>query len=708
MKSQLNGVSLTGLAVMLCCLAVLPPVLAEAAEEVKFRTAEEAVLNVYWTDTPPVMDGKMDDACWQEAEVAKDFFLFKHAGVPLNQTEVRVSYDAENLYVFWKLYEKDIDQLKEGTPDQTRDHISWVDCVELFLDPGRTEKRYYQLASNPSSQLYDGVYGFPNATIEGFSPDWEPVSGRFEGGWTMEQKIPFGELALGGMMVATPQVGDHWGLTFCRNQGPLHEWSQWVPTDRGFHEPVNNGHAYFRGRKAGEALPAVPQAKPGSLFYGPSALEFTVENARDLKVAATVQRGEAAPAELPARIEGEVVTIPYQLLEGGVTRFAFQLASAGKLFYTGQAVADQPLIRAPLAAMAQAAKGDQEMLAQLGTPHPRIRMVAWQLNGFLQKVQEAQAQLDQGAALTAPQWQALIDDTQVLQDDWHKLQFDLALAKAYPGKPGEPQVAFAVGSGTENDKFYKDLAFTGSTTEPIRLALAGNEYGSYQLVIMPFWRNLSEVTVNCSELKGPGGKTIPAEASRWFRVGYVKLENWNPRTSLGREYEPDPLLPAAPFSVARDEQAAVWVDMKLPAGAPAGVYRGKVTVSAEGQEVERVVEVRSYGFDIPVHTSFEADVWHSVYNWNRFYGNTLKYNSEINAKHSEVLGRYRVNSIPGDWITICPQVPIYREADGHFPFDFSTFDEYVKNGVANGSRSFWCALSCNSGWTAWLNDPNRQ
>ncbi|NLO72667.1 MAG: DUF4091 domain-containing protein, partial [candidate division WS1 bacterium] len=41
-------------------------------------------------------------------------------------------------------------------------------------------------------------------------------------------------------------------------------------------------------------------------------------------------------------------------------------------------------------------------------------------------------------------------------------------------------------------------------------------------------------------------------------------------------------------------------------------------------------------------------------------------------------------------------------------FDFSTFDEYVKNGVANGSRSFWCALSCNSGWTAWLNDPNRQ
>ena len=363
-----------------------------------------------------------------------------------------------------------------------------------------------------------------------------------------------------------------------------------------------------------------------------------MEKAPALQVAATVQR-DKQPLSTPARIEGEVLTIRTSCWRGGVTRFAFRLSSTDKVFYTGQAVADQPLIRAPLAAMAQEAKADQETLARLGTPHPRIRMVAWQLNGFLQKVEEAQTQLDQGAALTAPQWQALIDDTQVLQDDWHKLQFDLALAKAYPGKPGELQVAFAVGSGTENDKFYKDLAFTGSTTEPIRLALAGNEYGSYQLVIMPFWRNLSEVTVNCSELKGPGGKTIPAEASRWFRVGYVKLENWNPRTSLGREYEPDPLLPAAPFSVARDEQAAVWVDTKLPAGAPAGVYRGKVTVSAEGQEVERVVEVRSYGFDTPRSTLLWGGCVVQHLELVPFYAAGLY--TDCNAASSGGVGRYR-------------------------------------------------------------------
>lgn len=689
-------------------LAALLTGMAKAQEALTFATAKDQVLNVYWTPTAPAIDGKMDDACWRDAEVAGHFALFKKAGYPQNQTEVRLAYDAENLYVFWKLYEKDMDKLAMANPADTRDHIRWDDCPELFLDPGRTEKFNYQFATNPGALLYDGVDTPTGSLVAEFSPNWEAAAGRFEGGWTVEERIPFGELALPGTMQSTPQVGDHWGVTFCRNQAALHEWSQWVPTMMGFHDVVNNGHMYFRGRKDGTAIPAVTEAKAGALFYGPSALEFTVQNAPALTAKATFLRPGAPPQNLPATVQGGTVRIPYSLLEGGVSKLSVQLASGGTTFYTGQAIADLVPAREPLEVIAQQASAGQAALNRLGPAHPRMRVIAQQLGAFQQRLTAARAELARGQDLTAPEWQALVDQTNALQADWKKLEMDVALAQLYPGKQGQPAVAFAVGAGTESDKFYRDSVYSGSTTAPIRLSLAGNEFGSYQLAVLPFWRNLEGVSLAISDLEGPRGAVIPADACRWFRVGYVKLENVNLRVPGARVYEPDPLLPAAAFDVPAGEVGAVWVDLKLPAELPAGIYRGKVTVSAEGQEVVRNVEVKAYGFDIPAHSTFEADVWHAIYQWNHFYGYKLNYTPELNAAQSEVLGRYRVNSIPGDWITLCQYVPIYREADGHFSFDWTQFDKYLQNGLANGSHSFWCALSCNSGWTAWLNSPDRQ
>lgn len=57
------------------------------------------MLNVYWVDKAPVVDGKLDDRCWAEAEVAGQFML-EHSlesglKLPANPTEVRVCYDAE-------------------------------------------------------------------------------------------------------------------------------------------------------------------------------------------------------------------------------------------------------------------------------------------------------------------------------------------------------------------------------------------------------------------------------------------------------------------------------------------------------------------------------------------------------------------------------------------------------------------------------------
>ncbi|MBI4023780.1 MAG: hypothetical protein HY360_02300, partial [Verrucomicrobia bacterium] len=94
--------------------------------------AAEKQLNVYWADTPPVIDGKMDDACWQEAEVAQDFLLLP-SGAPTQPTEVRLAYDARNLYVFFKLYEARMDQVDVGKPETGRDQINRNEAAEIQL-----------------------------------------------------------------------------------------------------------------------------------------------------------------------------------------------------------------------------------------------------------------------------------------------------------------------------------------------------------------------------------------------------------------------------------------------------------------------------------------------------------------------------------------------------------------------------------------------
>ncbi len=292
------------------------------------------------------------------------------------------------------------------------------------------------------------------------------------------------------------------------------------------------------------------------------------------------------------------------------------------------------------------------------------------------------------------------------------LRRELNLAKIFPG--GKRQ--FAVGAATESDKLYPDTSYAASLNGPLRLALAGGEYGSFQLAVIPFWTDLKEVTVSFSPLRGkkrflgglPGSdvKEIAADNLRWFRVGYVKLEKPNPWLGLDYKHprEPDPLLPAAPFGVASGTLAPVWVDVFVPAGTPEGLYKGTVTVSANGQHVERPIEVECYGFDIPKKSSVANEFWLSPGNWRGFYGN-FAYTPELHARHAATLGRYRVSSFPCDWTVLCGQVPITAEPDGHFTFDWTTFDKYVKNALDNGSTAFWSALSCNSGWTRYLHNP---
>ena len=282
------------------------------------------------------------------------------------------------------------------------------------------------------------------------------------------------------------------------------------------------------------------------------------------------------------------------------------------------------------------------------------------------------------------------------------LRRDIQLARLHT----EASPGFVLGSVTESDKIYPRTPFHGRFDGPIQLALAGNEYGSFQIAIMPFWTELNDVRVSFTDLSGESGNRIPAESISGFRVDYVRPQKppvWF-QVDFPNELEPDPLLPLTPFTVKANETAAVWVDVQVPEGTPRGRYRGHVSVTANGQTQTREVEVCAYGFDIPKISSIANEFWLTPSNWRAFYGNGNFFTPALHAKWTKTLGQYRVSAFPVDCQILCPQMTIYAEPDGSFSFDWTVFDQYVKNALDNGTTAFWSSLSCNSGWTVYLHD----
>ena len=119
-----------GRADVVAFLFVLTAACVVAAEE------EEPVKRRYWAtrvSTPPVIDGRFDDACWAETQWSRDFVQREpHEGTaPSEPTAFQVIYDERNLYVAIRAYDSEPAAIESRV---TRRDDRQGDQVELFLD----------------------------------------------------------------------------------------------------------------------------------------------------------------------------------------------------------------------------------------------------------------------------------------------------------------------------------------------------------------------------------------------------------------------------------------------------------------------------------------------------------------------------------------------------------------------------------------------
>lgn len=201
------------LLIFLCCILV-------SAQENKKNLITKRV------SVPPKIDGVLDDDAWKNADIAKDFVMFRPAVgdlEPKNQkTEVRVVYDDEAIYFGAYLYDDQV------VPKQiaNRDNFGIVDWFEASINPNNDSQNDTDFLVQTSGNQLDAKSS-PDGRDFSWSAVWDSKVTVVNDGWIVEMKIPYSALRFSNQEVQT------WGINFRRrfaNTRNQYTWNLIDPT----------------------------------------------------------------------------------------------------------------------------------------------------------------------------------------------------------------------------------------------------------------------------------------------------------------------------------------------------------------------------------------------------------------------------------------------------------------------------------------------
>jgi hypothetical protein len=177
-------------------------------------------------DTPPVIDGKLDDAVWQTAAVFGEFLQTSPGEnvKPTHPTEFMMGYDSKHLYLAFRVIQ---DRNTVRATVARRDAIFNDDYVLVHLDTFNDQRQAYLLFFNPLGIQADGT--FTEGRGEDYSLDivMESKGVLTEDGFTIEVAIPFKSLRY--------EAGKNkqWGIHINRRvKYNNNEYNSWMPDPR--------------------------------------------------------------------------------------------------------------------------------------------------------------------------------------------------------------------------------------------------------------------------------------------------------------------------------------------------------------------------------------------------------------------------------------------------------------------------------------------
>ncbi len=190
------------------------PLSASATKTVATATASSA-------ERPPIIDGRDDDPLWKSATPITGFRVLdpKEDGDPTFQTEAKVGYDAENIYVFVRMFDPHPDSIVSLL--SRRDVKTQSEQLKIMIDSYHDRRTGYEFAVNPAGVKRD-YYTYDDSR-EDISWDavWDVATRIDSLGWTAEFRIPLSQIRY-------PRAAEQtFGLMIVRDIARLSERDSW-------------------------------------------------------------------------------------------------------------------------------------------------------------------------------------------------------------------------------------------------------------------------------------------------------------------------------------------------------------------------------------------------------------------------------------------------------------------------------------------------
>ena len=142
------------------------------------------------------LDGKLDDAAWEEAPVISDFIqcLPKIGAAPTEKTEVRLLYDDNFLYIGLTAYDS-FPQKIMATGLERDVYYGSDDNFQILIDTYNDKRQGILLSANALSARFDEeVLDNGNSFNAAYNTFWNVRSTRNASGFTTEFQIPFSSI----------------------------------------------------------------------------------------------------------------------------------------------------------------------------------------------------------------------------------------------------------------------------------------------------------------------------------------------------------------------------------------------------------------------------------------------------------------------------------------------------------------------------------
>lgn len=181
------------------------------------------------------LDGKMDEAVWNEVPTYTDFRYFQNFGGGLLQPEktyFKIIPCKDRIYVGVKCMESDIEMAK----GHRFTHSGYgKPSIQFFFCPSGKDFDFYQFFAGWDGVKLENFYSeCGQIQPDPYAPEWRFETYTGEDYWSMEAEFPLTAF----YMTPDDQWSDTWlvNLGRVRFEGGRLEYSTWAPTTRGFLE----------------------------------------------------------------------------------------------------------------------------------------------------------------------------------------------------------------------------------------------------------------------------------------------------------------------------------------------------------------------------------------------------------------------------------------------------------------------------------------